>query len=147
MILIQMWPKSLKQNISLWISLDCSFLLSKIYFLSSILSIRHHLEQNVTIQFVNVNTSIWSQPWCPIWKEMHDRLNLEQSDYQIPEKVSNLWLPNCNKWEESKIIALYGQHTLQVLLQNPIVVGDGPDILCWKPVSSGMWSTKKPIKC
>ena len=77
---------------------------------------------------------------------MHDRLNLEQSDYQIPEKVSNLWLPNCNKWEESKIIALYGQHTLQVLLQNPIVVGDGPDILSWKPVSSGMCSTKSAYK-
>ena len=66
----------------------------KSMFWSSILSIGHHLEQNVTIQLANGNTSIWSQPWCSIWKEMHDRLNLEQSDYQIPDKVSDLWLPN-----------------------------------------------------
>jgi hypothetical protein len=91
-------------------------------FWSSILSIRHHLEHNVTIQFVNGNTSIWSQLCCPIWKELNDRLNLAQSDYQIPEKVSNLWLPNCKKWDESKIIALFGQHTLQVILHIPIMM-------------------------
>jgi len=46
---------------------------------------------------------------------MHDRLNLEQSDYQIPDKVSNLWLPNTKKWDRNKIIVLFGQDTLQVV--------------------------------
>jgi len=54
-------------------------------FWSSILSIRHHLEQNVTIQFIDGNTSIWNQPWSPFWRQMHERLNLEQSIYQIPD--------------------------------------------------------------
>jgi len=45
---------------------------------------------------------------------MHDRLNLEQSEYQIPHKVSDLWLPNCKKWDEEKITILFGQQILQV---------------------------------
>ena len=56
---------------------------------------------------------------------MHDRLNLEQSENQIPDKVSDLWLPNCKKWDENEIIALFGQQTLQVLLQIPLIVGVG----------------------
>jgi len=122
------------------------FYFPKSMFWSSILSIRHHLEQNVTIQLVNGNTSIWSQPWCSIWKEMHDCLNLEQSDYQIPDKVSDLWLPNTKRWDENKIMTLFGQDTLQILLQIPLVMDDGPDILCWKPVSSGICSTKSAYK-
>ena len=77
---------------------------------------------------------------------MHDCLNLEESDYQIPNKVSDLWLPNCKKWDENKIIALFGQHILQVLLQIPLVMGDEPDILCWKPTSNGMCSSKSAYK-
>jgi hypothetical protein len=59
----------------------------KSIFWSSMLNIRHHVENNITFQFVKGNTSIWNQPWCLIWREMHDCLNLEQSEYPIPDKV------------------------------------------------------------
>jgi len=46
---------------------------------------------------------------------MHDRLNLEQNDYQIPNKVSDLWMPNSKKWDTNKIVTLFGQQTLDTL--------------------------------
>ena len=77
---------------------------------------------------------------------MHDRLNLEQSEYQNPDKVLDLWFPNCKKWDENKIIALFGQQTLQVLLQIPLMVGDEPDFLCWKPAPYDICSSKSAYK-
>ena len=77
---------------------------------------------------------------------MHDRLKLDQSKYRIPYKVSDPWLSNCKKWDENKIIALFGQQTLQVLLQIPLMVGDEPDFLCWKPAPNGICSSKSAYK-
>lgn len=48
---------------------------------------------------------------------MHDRLNLEQNEYRIPNKVSDLWITNSKMWDASKIITLFGQQTLDILLQ------------------------------
>lgn len=45
-------------------------------------------------------------------------------DHTLNNMITDLWLPNCKKWDESKIIALFGQHTLHVLLQIPLVMGD-----------------------
>ena len=78
---------------------------------------------------------------------MHDRLNLEQSEYQIPHKVSDLWLPNCKKWNENKIIALFGQQTLQVLLQIPLMVGDEPDICVGSQPLMAYARLKVPTRC
>ena len=128
---------------SLWTAVTY---LPKSTFWASILSIRHHLEKHVTIQLVEGNSLIWNQPWCPIWKEMHDRLNLEQNDYQIPNKVSDLWMPNSKKWDTNKIVTLFGQQTLDTLLQLPIISGSGPDILCWKLASNGLCSSKSAYK-
>jgi len=115
-------------------------------FWASILSIRHHLEKHVTIQLIEGNTSIWNQPWCPMWKDMHNLLNLEQTNYQIPDKVSDLWMTNTKEWDACKITTLFGQQTLDVLLQIPLIPGDGPDILCWKPASSGICSSKSAYR-
>jgi len=43
---------------------------------------------------------------------MHDCSNL-QSDFQFPEKVYDLWLPNSRKWDENKTTTLFGQQTFQ----------------------------------
>jgi len=126
-------------NASLW---TASAHIPKSTFWSSILSIRHHLETHVTIQFIDGNTSIWNQPWSPFWKEMHDRLNLEQTDYEIPSTVSDLWLPNSKMWDENKIITLFGQQSMDALVQVPIIVGQGPDIICWKLTPNGLCSSK-----
>lgn len=45
-----------------------------------------------------------------------------------------------------KILSLFGQHTMEVLLQIPMIAGDGPDILCWKPNSDGLCSSKSAYK-
>lgn len=88
--------------------------LPKSTFWSAILNIKKHLEKNVTIQIVDGNTCFWNQPWCPIWKELHDRLNLEQADFEIPNKVSDLWLPNSKQWDTRKVVSLFGQQTLDI---------------------------------
>jgi len=73
---------------------------------------------------------------------MHDRLNLEQTDYQIPNTVSDLWLPNSKIWDENKIITLFGQQSMDALVQVPIIVGQGPDIICWKLAPNGLCSSE-----
>jgi len=97
MILIQLWPKLLKKNIfyifgqkifSVWLFWTVPFYFPTSTLWYSIQSIRHHLVQNITIQI------LMAIPLFGInhgdWNEMHDRLNLEQSDYQILDKVSDL---------------------------------------------------------
>jgi hypothetical protein len=59
---------------------------------------------------------------------MHDRLNLEQNEYQIANKVS--WITNSKMWDTGKIIPLFGEQTLNTLLQIHPVAGNGPNILC-----------------
>jgi hypothetical protein len=51
-------------------------------------------------------------------------------------------MTNTKKWDACKITTLFGQQTLDVLLQTPLILGDGPDILCWKPASSGICSDR-----
>ena len=105
---------------SLW---TAATYIRKSTFWSSILIIRHHLEQNVIIQFIDGNTSIWNQPWSPFWRQMHERLNLEQTVYQIPERVSDLWMPNTKTWDSDKIITIFGQQTWYALVHVPIIAG------------------------
>lgn len=45
-------------------------------FWSSILQVKKDLIPNVTYQIHNGNSSIWSTPWCPIWKSIHSHLLL-----------------------------------------------------------------------
>ena len=75
---------------------------------------------------------------------MHDRLNLEQNEYQIPNKVS--WITNSKMWDTGKIIPLFGEQTLNTLLQIHPVAGNGPNILCWKPASNGKCFAKSAYK-
>jgi len=63
---------------------------------------------------------------------MHERLNLEQSIYQILDKVSDLWRLNTKTWDAEKIITLFGQQSWDALSHASIIAGTGPDILCWK---------------
>jgi hypothetical protein len=77
---------------------------------------------------------------------MYDHLNLEQTTYQIPNTVSDLWWPNSKDWDSKKIVSLFGQQTMEVLLKVPVIVGDGPDILCWKLNSDGLCSSKSAYK-
>jgi hypothetical protein len=76
-------------------------------FWASILAIRNHLEKNVTIQFINGDTCIWNQPWCTFWKVLHNRLNLEQTAYQIPNTVFDLWHPNTKIWDKKNYNSLW----------------------------------------
>jgi hypothetical protein len=84
-------------------------------FWASILAIINHLEENVTIQFINGDTCIQNQPWCTFWKDLHNRLNLEQTAYQIPNMVFDLWCPNTKIWDK-KITTLFGPHSMETLL-------------------------------
>ena len=71
---------------------------SKSIYWSSILKVRHHLNSNVIYQIHNGNTSIWSQPWCSIWENVHDSLSLPIVNNPLPAKVSDLWNQNSQTW-------------------------------------------------
>ena len=74
---------------------------------------------------------------------MHDCLNL-QSDFQIPEKVYDLWLPNSRKWDENKTTTLFGQQTFQngmnIMTERDSIIG-GTDM----PVLLRVWEKKNML--
>jgi hypothetical protein len=77
-------------------------------------------------------------PWCPIWKEMHDSLNFEQSHFQNPEEVLDHWFPTSKNGMKIKITSLFGH----VLVCIPIISRNKPDIICSKLGTSGICSSR-----
>ena len=71
---------------------------------------------------------LWNQPWCTLWRQLHENLNLEQTAYQIPNQISVLCRPNSTTRDVEKIVTLFGQGTNDALFQISIVACTGPDI-------------------
>jgi hypothetical protein len=47
---------------------------------------------NAIYQIHARNTSIWTQPWAPIWENIHDHLLLPVVNTPLPSKVADLWI-------------------------------------------------------
>ncbi|XP_062186293.1 uncharacterized protein LOC133889797 [Phragmites australis] len=119
---------------------------AKSVFWSSIMQVKNELTSNCFYQILQGNSNIWSQPWCPIWNNMHAYLTLSTQGEQIPNIVSDLWLPNSKRWDEEKITHFFGQQAAQSILQVPVSQHEGEDILCWKPVASGICTAKEAYR-
>ncbi|KAG2574598.1 hypothetical protein PVAP13_7KG344340, partial [Panicum virgatum] len=109
----------------------------KSLFWASILKIRETLTNNCSYQILRGNTTIWNQPWVQCWTNMHNLLSTEQPATALPNSISDLWLPNTKTWDYDKIKNLFGDQAATSIANLTILNQDGPDILCWKPSTSG----------
>lgn len=114
-------------------------------FWSSILQVREILEEASIWQISQGNVSIWNQPWCSIWKNIHDHINLDNLPSQMPNLVSDLWDERKN-WDIQKITHLFDNIAIQSIMQVQIIYGKGEDTLCWKYTSSGDCNIKSAYK-
>lgn len=118
----------------------------KSVFWSSILTIRPTLLNNCTYQIAVGNTSIWTQPWCPIWTSMNELLIYPNPQPSIPNIVSDLWLPGTKDWDSNKIMQVFGAEAMQTITNMQVLNTDDRDILCWIPSTSGQYTTKEAYK-
>jgi hypothetical protein len=85
---------------------------------------------------------IWSEPWCPFWKDIHNHLNIQDSNFTYPDSVSDLWVPNTKTWNLSLLTTLFGSHIANEVANIPICNDGGEDVLIWKYTPSGICSSK-----
>jgi hypothetical protein len=111
-------------------------------FWSSIMQVKTHLHNNATIQLHPGNTSIWSAPWCPIWKNIHDHFLLPVTQSPLPTTVAQLWHPNSHTWNTNYIATIFDNHALQAITSQPTVPGSNDDIIRWAPARDGKCTTK-----
>ena len=90
----------------------------KSLFCASILKVRTTLLENCTYQISQGNTTnIWTQPWCPIWTQLHD-LDNHLTNLQII--ASDLWLSDTKQWDTRKIDLIFGAQAPDIIKQVPI---------------------------
>jgi hypothetical protein len=111
-------------------------------FWSSVLQVRHHLNSNAIYQIHNGNSSIWSQPWCPIWNNVHEHLILPIVNSPLLAKVSDLWVPETQNWNHQLLSTTFNDQAVQAIETTPIVASNCNDILRWTPVKDGLCTTK-----
>jgi len=78
-------------NASFWTARDTQI---KSAFWSSIMQVKNILIDNCIVQIHKGDSSIWSTPWCSVWKEIHSHLNLPVTLPSLPQNIFDLWTPN-----------------------------------------------------
>ena len=119
---------------------------SKYVFWTSVLKVKHHLHENCIYQIRKGNSNIWTDPWFDGWENIHNNLILPPASNTLPNVVSDLWNANTNTWNSSLISATFIQQTVADIIQTPKVLSNDSDVLCWKPATNGICSTKETYK-
>ena len=102
---------------------------SKSIYWSSVLQVRHHLTSNATYQIHAGNTSIWSQPWAPIWENIHDHLLLPVVNYPFPSKVADLWIQGTHTWNLDLLSSTFTLDAVRAIQSIQVVHSNQQDIL------------------
>jgi hypothetical protein len=111
-------------------------------FWTSILKVKDQLTESITYQFSRGNTNIWSDPWCPFWKDIHNHLNIQDTNFVYPSMVSDLWTPNTKEWNIPLLTTLFGAQNANLVTNIPISKGNENDMLVWKHTPSGICTSK-----
>jgi hypothetical protein len=111
-------------------------------FWTSILKVRDNLIDATTYQFSKGNTCIWTTSWCPFWRDIHNHLNIQDSNFIYPSVVADLWIPNTKTWNTILLSTLFGPQKAHVVANIPICKGNTDDMLVWKYTSNGICSSK-----
>ena len=110
------------------------------------MQIKDILVHNCTIQIHRGDSSIWSTLWCSVWKEIHDHLNLPITVPTLPQRISDLWIPETKKWNNELISQIFYNNAATAISQTISVPSDCMDAVRWKPAAKGMCSAKEAFK-
>ena len=123
---------SLKPNIMRTILLEGKASGPKSIFWSPILRVKDILHGNCIYQIHKGKTCIWSQPWCHIWSNIHDHVNLPILQNPLPKVVADLW----------HIADTFSHDATNAILQVPTICSQENNILTWKPATKGTCTTR-----
>lgn len=103
-----LWAKILKgkyfPNHSFWLAKTYG---SKSWTWDSILKVRNIIAKAVQWQLFDGNVSIWNQPWCPDWENIHQNLKEEAMSLNLPNKVADLWIENPKRWNQPLLSSIF----------------------------------------
>jgi hypothetical protein len=105
-------------------------------FWSSIMHVKDILIKNCSIQIHKENSSIWSSPWCSIWEEIHDHINLPLRVPKLPSYISDLLEPNRN-WNKELIYNIFDT-AASIEISNITVI--------WTPSNKGECTAKEAFR-
>ena len=111
-------------------------------FWSSILQVKEELSANCMIQIHGGNTPIWSEPWTPLWSDIHDHLNILVTTNPLPAKVSDLWIQGTHDWDHQLIANTFSTDFTNSVTSTQIIPSDTDDILRWQPATNGQCTSK-----
>lgn len=115
---------------------------SRSAFWSSILSIKETLISHCTVQIQKGNSSIWSTPWCPIWKEIHSHLKLPITVPNLPNTIADLWSSDANQWNSDLINQIFDTNASNIIRAQPVTPSDHEDTIRWRHSRKGECTTK-----
>ena len=104
------------------------------------------LTQHAFYQLTKGNISLWSMPWCPLWRSIHDFLIPQTTGFVYPSLVSDLWLPGQKVWNHELIFNLFDQTFASQVIAIDIIHDDIDDLLCWPLATNGICSPKSAYK-
>lgn len=115
---------------------------TKSVFWSSILQVKQELTKNCTLQIHSGNSSIWSTPWCPIWENIHDHVNLPYTQLPLPATVSQLWEHDSCNWDVNYISSIFDNQAMHEISSLTVIPSPENDMLRWAPARDGKCTTK-----
>ncbi|KAJ1279161.1 hypothetical protein BS78_04G134000 [Paspalum vaginatum] len=115
-------------------------------FWSSTQSVRHYIHENCTYKIHEGTVNIWSEPWCPIWDNIHSHLNMPSIVNSLPNQVKDLWNHNGQNWNIDLINQIFDNQATQVITNTPVVEHPAKELLIWKPIKKGECPTKEAYK-
>jgi len=115
-------------------------------FWSSILQVKQELSESVQLQLHQGNSSIWSAPWCDIWKSIHDHLLIPVTTLPLPSTVNQLWYPGTRNWNLPLLSTTFDNQAIRHIINTPTVDSTDSDLLRWTPAKDGLGTVKAIYK-
>jgi hypothetical protein len=111
-------------------------------FWSSVLQVKHYLNENTTMQINQGNSSIWFTPWMDHWSTIHDSLIMPITNLPLPANISDLWLQGTKEWSHQFLSTTFEPQVVQAISALQVHQSQQEDILRWKPAQNGKCSSK-----
>ncbi|XP_039780859.1 uncharacterized protein LOC120648186, partial [Panicum virgatum] len=127
-------------NTSFWLAKSGP---TKSVFWASILQIKSTFQQHCKIQIHRGNSSIWSTPWCPLWRSIHDHLTLPNYRRNLPSTIAELWHPLTQTWNQQLISEIFNEQFTQVTNSLQVVPSNQNDVITWTPATKGTCTAKE----
>ena len=115
-------------------------------FWYSILQVKQDLSESVQLQLHQGNSSIWSTPWCDIWKSIHDHLLIPVTTLPLPSTVNQLWYPGTRNWNIPLLNTTFDNQAVSHIINTPTVDSTDSDILRWTPGKDVLGTVKATYK-